>query len=129
MTPETAPKPACYPVSGSKPEPAPSGNGVLVTPSLLRALRSRDERIHSALADLVDARDAFGRAKYGTGLRAANGRDPLEDARQELGDLLQYLWQAKMEEKNIWHILNMLSCAHAFLVHMDAPVAADFKGD
>lgn len=86
----------------SQPEPLPTGTGDLVTPPLLEALAD-----YPALADLVSARNSFGEAKYGTGLRTHNGRDPIEDARQELGDLLQYLWQAKMEGKDLRVVLKM----------------------
>ena len=94
----------------SKPEPPPTGKGEPVTPSLLTALRD-----HPDLHALVVARDAFGRSKYGTGLRIDNGRDALEDARQELGDLMQYLWQAKMEGKDITPVLNKLARALSVL--------------
>lgn len=47
-------------------------------------------------ADLV-VREAFGRAKYGTPLRAHNGRDALQDAYEEALDLCCYLKQALVE--------------------------------
>lgn len=90
----------------SQPEPPPTGNGELVTPPLLAALRD-----HPDLRALVAARDAFGQSKYGTGLRCHNGRNPLEDARQELGDLLQYLWQALLEGRDISNQLDMMARA------------------
>ena len=90
----------------SQPEPPPTGNGELVTPPLLAAIKD-----HPDLHALVVARDVFGRSKYGTGLRCHNGRDPLEDARQELGDLLQYLWQALMEGRDISNQLDMMARA------------------
>lgn len=85
------------------PEPPPSGDGELVSMSLLVALEC-----HPELHQLVLERDAFGRSKYGTGLRCCNGRDALNDARQEIGDCLQYLWQARMEGKEIGAELDML---------------------
>lgn len=97
-------------VKTSQPEPPPTGKGELVTPSLLAALRA-----HPDLHALVAARDAFGRAKYDTGLRIDNGRDALEDAHQELGDLLQYLWQAKMEGRDITHALDQMARAISVL--------------
>lgn len=92
------------------PPPPPTGSGELVTPPLLAALKE-----HPDLHALVTARDAFGRAKYGTGLRCHNGRNPLEDARQELGDLLQYLWQATMEGRDITHALDQMARAISVL--------------
>ena len=86
----------------SQPEPHPTGNGDLVTPPLLERLSA-----HPELTALVLERDAFGRSKYGTGLRTHNGRNPLEDGRQEIGDLLQYLQQATMEGKDIDPLLSL----------------------
>jgi hypothetical protein len=78
----------------SLPERPPKSGGEAVTPHLLRHLHDRGA-INTAA--LVRARDAFGRDKYGTQLRADNGRDPVVDAEQELGDLLMYLQQAELE--------------------------------
>ena len=90
----------------SAPQSPPTGSGELVTPSLLALLAN-----HPDLHALVSARDAFGRQKYGTGLRCDNGRDSVEDANQEIGDLLQYLQQARMEGKDITPLLDMLTRA------------------
>lgn len=48
------------------------------------------------LADL-QARSDIGKEKYGTELRANNGRDALTDAYQEALDMCQYLRQAIYE--------------------------------
>ena len=64
------------------PEPPPTGNGQPVVIELIR--------------DLLD-RDKMGTKKYGTTLRAGNGRDALNDALQEALDLVMYLKQAIME--------------------------------
>ena len=65
------------------PEPAPTTNDL------------------PAVWDLViidmQARDAFGRAKYGTPLQPHNGRDALKDALQEALDMVCYLRQAIYE--------------------------------
>ncbi len=37
-----------------------------------------------------------------------DGRNTLEDARQELGDLLQYCFKAKMNGENIQEITNLM---------------------
>jgi hypothetical protein len=42
-------------------------------------------------------RDRFGIEKYGVGLKAHNGRDPLQDAYEEALDLCVYLRQALYE--------------------------------
>jgi hypothetical protein len=43
----------------------------------------------------------MGEMKYGTVLREHNGRDCVNDLEQELLDALQYLQQAKMEQRKI----------------------------
>lgn len=48
------------------------------------------------IADM-QARDEFGRAKYGTPLQANNGRDALVDAYQEILDAAVYLRQLIVE--------------------------------
>lgn len=63
-------------------QPAPTGEGTPITPLVV--------------ADL-QARSAAGEKKYGTVLRAHNGRDALMDAYQEALDLCQYLRQAMYE--------------------------------
>jgi hypothetical protein len=66
------------------PQPRPVGNGPVILPLVI--------------ADL-EARAAFGKAKYGTLLRAGNGRDALMDAYQEALDLVMYLRQAIEDAK------------------------------
>jgi hypothetical protein len=63
-------------------EPDPIGNGEIILPLVI--------------ADLSD-RAEVGEKKYGTKLRANNGRDALMDAYQEAADLLMYLRQAIYE--------------------------------
>ena len=69
-----------------KPQPAPEPNE---KPSVWDLV----------IADM-QARDDFGRKKYGTPLQAGNGRDPLIDAYQEALDLCVYLRQ-KIEERRL----------------------------
>jgi len=66
----------------NKREPSPRGKGDVVLDYVLNALLDRAE---------------LGKAKYGTYLRANNGRDSLVDALQEAMDLVMYLAQAVME--------------------------------
>jgi len=63
-------------------EPAPQGDGVLILPLVM--------------AD-IQARADMGQKKYGTKLKANNGRDVLMDAYQEAIDLVMYLRQAIAE--------------------------------
>lgn len=57
-----------------------------------------------AVWDLVmqdmNARNEFGKAKYGTPLQAFNGRDALKDAYEEVLDLAVYLRQLMEERDN-----------------------------
>lgn len=78
----------------SVPEPPPKVGGEPITPSLLKFLRSRGL---DGAAALVEERDAFGREKYGTPLCRGNGRNAVEDLRQEIGDALQYAWLVNLE--------------------------------
>ena len=80
QAPETAPSPA------ATPQPPPTGDGPRV--------------LDLVLADLT-ARAEVGREKYGTYLRAGNGRDALMDAYQEALDLCMYLRQAMMERDGV----------------------------
>lgn len=57
---------------------------------------SRD--VSSALMEYAEKRIADGIEKYGTPLQTDNGRSALEDARDELFDLLQYIQQLLMEK-------------------------------
>lgn len=52
---------------------------------------------HTDLVALLWRRLVFGLGKYGTLVQSHNGRDALVDARDELGDLLQYGAQAIIE--------------------------------
>ena len=81
----------------SVPEPAPIPGGELVTPRVVEWLKGRSWKGTEDAIALVLARDAFGRAKYGQGLSLGDGRDAVEDLRQELGDALQYAMKARLE--------------------------------
>ena len=90
---------------GSIPEPNPVNKGDAVTPELLNIMNNLKERSTTPiyienLITLIEARDAFGFSKYGQHLMSKDGRNGYEDARQELGDLLQYAMKLKMQESN-----------------------------
>lgn len=73
-------------------QPDPTGDGAPVLPWVR-------ERIQSAglIADL-EARALLGMERYGTPLRAHNGRDALADLYQEALDAVMYAAQWAMEE-------------------------------
>lgn len=68
--------------SVSKDQVSPSGNGTVILPLVLADINDRAE---------------MGKARYGTLLRADNGRDALLDAYQEAIDLVFYLRQCLAE--------------------------------
>lgn len=77
----------------NQPEPPPVGtDGVAVWPLVIQDLRLLFPGCVEIEADM-QARDEWGRSKYGTPLRAHNGRDALVDAYQEALDLCVYLRQ------------------------------------
>ena len=89
-------------VEASRPEPPPVPRGEPVTPRLVAWLEQRGDR---GVADLVRARDAFGRAKYGQPLTTLDGRDTVEDLAQEIGDALQYACKASMTGADVYRLL------------------------
>lgn len=69
--------------SATKHEPEPVGNGQIIIDLVEKDLRDRAE---------------VGKEKYGTYLRANNGRNSLMDAYQEVLDLAMYLRQLIYEK-------------------------------
>lgn len=77
----------------SVPEPPPKPSGIIVPDSLIGYLKQKYSHESVPLVELIKQRDAFGRAKYGQPLMSQDGRNGVEDARQEAGDLLQYAYK------------------------------------
>jgi hypothetical protein len=77
----------------SVPEPPPQPKGIVVPDALIFYLQKQRFHQHPDLCALIKQRDAFGRAKYGQPLMSLDGRNGVEDARQEAGDLLQYAFK------------------------------------
>lgn len=84
MKPSPLPTEATH---GMAEQPEPTGHGQPIT--------------ELVVADLLE-RSRVGTLRYGTPLRAHNGRDPLRDAYEEALDLCQYLRQA-IEERE-WNV-------------------------
>ena len=80
----------------SKPAPSPKRLGEVIPKSRIIFFQNSkiEESIKTKLIELIMERDAFGREKYGQPLMSMDGRDTIEDARQEIGDLLQYTHKA-----------------------------------
>lgn len=76
-------------------QPDPIVRGQPVTPALVAWILERGEDVEQLVA-IVEARDAFGRRKYGQPLYSDDGRDVSADFGQELADAMQYSMAARM---------------------------------
>lgn len=99
----------------SKPEPAPVRTAASreVWPLVIADFKRRAEfgdtpAVTAAVVRDMEERDATGRAKYGTALHTANGRNALVDAYQELLDAAVYLKQ-RAEELRSEHVNKALN--------------------
>ena len=104
------------------PEPPPVNVGREVTPALLNwlqnlPLRMNDDWGVDTARDLIKSRAAFGLQKYGQPLRTEDGRNVIHDARQELGDLLQYVMSAHMQSLDLGPIRRLLPILEALLAN------------
>ncbi len=114
----------------SVPEPAPKNEGVPITPLLIRWVDQLSSDtlgppLNDVKADtiaLIRARDNFGYNKYTQHLMSQDGRNSVEDARQELGDLLQYLFKAKHNGEDISSVVQLLP---VLLALADAPTGTN----
>jgi hypothetical protein len=77
-------------------QPTPKQEGKQVTPELLECLLDMELEDKEVVISLVQDRFEFGLKKYGQPLCTKDGRDDVIDAMQEMGDLLQYTYKAKM---------------------------------
>lgn len=80
----------------AKVQPLPTGNGVDVAVEVAKDLRAL---ALDAIAEDVEARIRLGERKYGTRLKAHNGRDAMLDAYQEILDFLNYIKQGVIEDR------------------------------
>lgn len=100
------------PATPSTPEPAPENRGFPVTPELISFLMTT-ARHHTPtinpcpVVELLRERDAFGREKYGQPLMSDDGRNSVEDAMQEFGDLLQYTFKARVNNDDLSRLREM----------------------
>lgn len=88
----------------AQPAPARSERSRPVGPVALDALCSADAdpsvNPYREVRDALEARLAFGVAKYGAALTTHNGRDALRDALEEALDGMQYAAQANLEARD-----------------------------
>lgn len=99
-------------VEASRPEPPPVPKGREVTPPLTAWLEAFGM---PTAADLVRQRDEFGRTKYGQPLRTEDGRDSVEDLRQELGDALQYAAKAALNGEDMRALMGVVDALQALV--------------
>lgn len=94
-------------------EPAPTGDGIVILDYAVRHVeqfaKASRGRGNPSLADsyalvrtALIARAEMGKAKYGTYLRAANGRNASVDLYQELLDAIMYSEQCDVELLAAW---------------------------
>ena len=107
--------------SSSIPEPPPKPHGVVVPDALIEYLKEKHPFCGPPLVELVQERNAFGMAKYGQPLMSQDGRNGVEDARQEAGDLLQYIYKVHLAgdkegvEKLVKLLQSILSVSESLL--------------
>jgi hypothetical protein len=75
----------------------------------------------TALVQMMLARHELGKQRYGVGLQPFNGRDALQDAMEEILDLIVYLEQAAMEgNTGLWAIQDsVIVVAHGLLKELN----------
>lgn len=99
----------------NQPKPELNENSKPVWPEVIKGLSAIAEDLNlepndlNDLKSIMDARDQFGRQKYGVPLSTFNGRMALQDAFEEALDLVVYSLQAylearKEESKSLWAI-------------------------
>lgn len=93
-------------------QPNPVKRGVVVPETLINVIRSNvtlSDVYKTYLIELIRERDQLGRSKYGQSLMSEDGRSGVQDALEELGDLLQYAMKCKLNgSEDIVHLLRMI---------------------
>jgi hypothetical protein len=99
------------PYDAAAPQPTPTGDGVDV--AVVAAERLKEMGLNE-IAEDIEARIRLGERKYGTRLKAFNGRDPYMDLYQEVLDGINYSQQCVIEHPSVdtngfFHILVTLA--------------------
>jgi len=81
----------------AKVQPMPTGNGTDVAVEVAKHMRTMQL---DDIADDIEARIRLGEKKYGTRLKANNGRDAMLDLYQEILDGCNYAKQLVLENKD-----------------------------
>lgn len=77
------------------------------------------DEIKKKAIDLINQRDTYGFNKYGQHLMTQDGRNTKEDAKQELGDLFQYICKMIMNGEDTTSIEELLPFLDLILKHKD----------
>lgn len=95
-----------------KPQPAPVPQGDIVPPVFQEWARAQG---FNEAAELSVSRAAFGEAKYGQPLMTGDGRNSIEDAKDEIGDFFHYLQKAIMNGEDVSSLLPLMQAAQHLL--------------
>jgi len=107
------------------PEPPPINRGEQVTEKLIIYLESIKEKAPlytisfnniilpsknsiDEIIQIIRLRDQYGFKKYGQHLMTGDQRDTINDALQEFGDLIQYIFKAKLNNEDLSALKNYL---------------------
>lgn len=111
------------------PEPAPVPGGREVTPLLIAWLRAHvsDLVFRETLIGGLQARDTYGRAKYGQPLMTHDGRDDRTEVLQEVIDAIQYAFKARLNGGQIPELLPFVDLLRQLVVERGAvdPLVGD----
>jgi hypothetical protein len=103
----------------AKVQPMPTGNGPDVAVEVARKLRALGL---DSIAEDTEARIRLGEQKYGTRLKAHNGRDAMLDLYQEILDGCNYAEQLVIENKDNGDLFNQLVALAVFVkIKLDNP--------
>ena len=100
-------------------QPSPRVLGQVIPDLLIAFLEGKNTmRAFDSVIQLIQERDAFGRAKYGQPLMSEDGRDGVQDAKEELGDLMQYAFKAMLNQRDVTDLREMVA-ALLFLLNSE----------
>jgi hypothetical protein len=92
----------------AEPEPLPRAEGEPIPELLVEWLEEKIENSGTVISD-VQARAEFGFKKYGQYLMSDDGRDTINDARQEAIDLLKYMFKARVRGEDLTELKDVLA--------------------
>ena len=112
----------------SEPEPAPVPQGVVVYEEACKWIDAfypdKSEEVLGFL-ELLQKRYNYGKEKYTQPLMTDDGRDDIEDAFQELGDLFLYLFKARLNSHDTDPIQEYVTILQALLDDRPKPNVID----